>query len=90
MTMPLYESGYPTGEDDDSLERGAGADADVSLVEGTDNPRMEYVSRVPRPPLDGLIDDLYYLEGAPPYALLTLPPAPSALLIVNLGAPFRI
>ena len=42
------------------------------------------------PPLDGLIDDLYYLEGAPPYARLTLPPMPSALLIVNLGAPFRI
>ncbi|GAA1857829.1 helix-turn-helix domain-containing protein [Asanoa iriomotensis] len=52
--------------------------------------RMEYVSRVPRPPLDGLIDDLYYLAGAPPYALLTLPPAPSALLVVNLGAPFRV
>jgi AraC-like DNA-binding protein len=50
---------------------------------------MEYVSRVTRPPLDGLIDDLYYLEGAPPYARLTLPP-PAALLIVNLGAPFRI
>ena len=51
---------------------------------------MEYVSRVPRPPLDGLIDDLYYLEGAPPYPRLTLPPMPSAVLIVNLGAPFRI
>jgi AraC-like DNA-binding protein len=51
---------------------------------------MEYVSRVPRPPLDGLIDDLYFLEGAPPYARLTLPPVPAALLIVNLGAPFRI
>ncbi|TWF76521.1 AraC-like DNA-binding protein [Pseudonocardia hierapolitana] len=51
---------------------------------------VEYVSRVPRPPLDELIDDLYYLEGAPPYARLTLPPGPSALLIVNLGAPFRI
>jgi AraC-like DNA-binding protein len=51
---------------------------------------VQYVSRVPRPPLDGLIDDLYYLEGTPPYARLTLPPAPSALLIVNLGAPFRI
>ena len=49
---------------------------------------MEDVSRVPRPPLDGLIDDLHYLEGAPPYARLTLPPA--ALLIVNLGAPFLI
>src|SRR5215467_13081299 len=51
---------------------------------------VEYVSRVPRPPLDELIDDLYYLEGAPPYARLTLPPMPAALLIVNLGAPFRI
>jgi AraC-like DNA-binding protein len=51
---------------------------------------MEYVSRVPRPPLDGLIDDLYYLEGAPPYARLTIPPSPAAFLIVNLGAPFRI
>lgn len=51
---------------------------------------VEYVSRVPRPPLDGLIDDLYYLEGASPYARLTLPPSPAAFLIVNLGAPFRI
>ena len=51
---------------------------------------MEYVSRVPRPPLDGLIDDLYYLEGVPPYARFMLPPMPSALLIVNLGAPFLI
>ena len=51
---------------------------------------MEYVSRVPRPPLDGLIIDSYYLEGAPPYPRLTLPPMPAATLIVNLGAPFRI
>ena len=51
---------------------------------------VEYVSRVPRPPLDGLIDDLYVLEGAAPYARLTLPPSPAAFLIVNLGAPFRI
>ena len=51
---------------------------------------VEYVSRVPRPPLDGLIDDLYYLEGASPYARLTLPPGPCALLSVNLGALFRI
>lgn len=48
------------------------------------------MSRVPRPPLDGLIDDLYYLEGASPYARLTLPPMPAAVLIVNLGAPFCI
>ena len=52
--------------------------------------RVEYVSRVPRPPLDGLLDDLYHLTGAPPYARLTLPPTPSALLTVSLGAPFRI
>jgi AraC-like DNA-binding protein len=51
---------------------------------------VKYVSRVPRPPLHELIDDLYYLEGAPPYPWLTLPPAPAALLIINLGAPFRI
>ena len=38
---------------------------------------MEYVSRVPRAPLDGLIDDLYYLEGAPPYPRLTLLPSSS-------------
>jgi len=55
-----------------------------------DTVRMKYVSRVPRAPLDGLIDDLYYLEGAPPYCRLSLPPMPSAVLIVNLGAPFRI
>lgn len=45
---------------------------------------------MPRPPLDALIGDLYYLEGAPPYARLMLPPMPGALLIVNLGAPFQI
>ncbi|MFK0040634.1 AraC family transcriptional regulator [Paenarthrobacter sp. NPDC090517] len=51
---------------------------------------MEYVSRVAGPPLDGLIDDLYYLEGVPPYSRLLLPAAPAPLLIVNLGAPFLI
>ena len=45
---------------------------------------------MPGPPLDGLIDDLYYLEGAPPYSRLMLPAAPAPLLIVNLGAPFLI
>jgi AraC-like DNA-binding protein len=45
---------------------------------------------VPGPPLDGLIHDLYYLEGAPPYSRLILPAAPAPLLIVNLGAPFLI
>lgn len=51
---------------------------------------MEYVSREPRPPLDGLVHDVYYLVGKPPYRRLTLPAAPAPLLIVNLGAPFHI
>ncbi len=42
-----------------------------------DTVRVEYLSRVPRPPLDGLIDDLYYLESAPPYSRLMLPAAPA-------------
>ncbi len=51
---------------------------------------MEYVSRAPRPPLDVLVHDVYYLTGTPPYRRLTLPAAPAPLLIVNLGAPFHI
>src|SRR6266511_4253663 len=46
-----------------------------------DTVRMEYVSRVPRPPLDGLIDDIYHLEGAPPYPRLTLPRGAAAFRI---------
>ena len=86
--------------DIDARERAPGIEAGTPVLmdpAGRVDPRgvgdtvgVEYVSRVPRPPLDGLIDDLYYLEGAPPYARLTLPPMPAALLIVNLGAPFRI
>ncbi|MFI6482912.1 AraC family transcriptional regulator [Nonomuraea sp. NPDC050663] len=89
--------------DGDDLSRARFTDPDITGARFTranlplpDRPRprdtggVEYVSRVPRPPLDGLIDDLYYLEGAPPYARLLLPPTPSALLIVNLGPPFRI
>ncbi|NYJ01727.1 AraC-like DNA-binding protein [Nocardioides thalensis] len=45
---------------------------------------------MPRPPLDGLIDDIYYLAGEPPYSRLLLPAAPAPLLIVNLGAPFQV
>jgi AraC-like DNA-binding protein len=51
---------------------------------------VEYVSRAAGPPLDGLVDDLYYLEGDPPYSRLLLPAAPAPLLIVNLGSPFLI
>lgn len=49
---------------------------------------MKYVSRVPQPPLDQLVDDLYYLEGTPPYSRLKLPSMPSAVLILNLGDRF--
>jgi AraC-like DNA-binding protein/transcriptional regulator with XRE-family HTH domain len=55
-----------------------------------DDVGVEYGSRVPRPPLDGLTEDIYYLEGVPPYSRLILPAAPAPLLIVNLGAPFLI
>jgi AraC-like DNA-binding protein len=48
------------------------------------------MARVPQPPLDQLVDDLYYLEGAPPYPRLKLPPMPSAVLILNLGDRFLI
>jgi AraC-like DNA-binding protein len=51
---------------------------------------VEYVSMEPRSPLNGLIYDLYYLDGSPPYSRLILPAAPSPLIIVNLGAPFLI
>lgn len=50
---------------------------------------VRYVTRVPQPPLDRLVDDLYYLEGTPPYPRLKLPPMPSAVLILNLGAPLH-
>ncbi|MEO3927636.1 helix-turn-helix domain-containing protein [Micromonosporaceae bacterium B7E4] len=51
---------------------------------------MKYVSRVPQPALDQLVDDLYYLEGTPPYSRLKLPPMPSAVLILNLGDRFLV
>jgi len=51
---------------------------------------MEYVARPPVPALGFLVDDLYYLAGTPPYPRLTIPPMPSALVIINLAAPFRV
>ena len=51
---------------------------------------MEYVTRAPAPALAPIVDDLYHLAGTPPYPRLTIPPMPSALLIINLGAPFRV
>ncbi|RRR98455.1 helix-turn-helix transcriptional regulator [Glycomyces terrestris] len=51
---------------------------------------MDYVARVPAPPLDRYIDDLYYLSGKPRHARINVPPMPSAHLFLNLGDPARL
>ena len=51
---------------------------------------MEYVGRVPAPPLDRFIDDIYCLTGVPRYRRMNVPPMPSAHLFVNLGGPVRL
>lgn len=51
---------------------------------------MDYISRVPAPPLNAYIDDLYYIEGASPYPRLKVSPMPSLHLMINLGQPFAM
>jgi AraC-like DNA-binding protein len=51
---------------------------------------VEYVVRVPAPPLDRFIDDIYCLTGVPRHRRMNVPPMPSAHLLVNLGAPVRL
>jgi AraC-like DNA-binding protein len=51
---------------------------------------MEYVRRVPAPPLDRYIDDVYCLTGVPRHRRMNVPPMPSAHLFVNLGGPARL
>ena len=51
---------------------------------------MEYVSRVPAPPLDLFIDDIYCLTGVPRHRRMNVPPMPSAHLFINLGGPARV
>ncbi|WP_149259212.1 helix-turn-helix domain-containing protein [Actinomadura sp. K4S16] len=51
---------------------------------------MEYVGRVPAPPLDGFIDDIYCLSGVPRHRRMNVPPMPSAHLFLNLGEPARL
>ena len=51
---------------------------------------MHYVSRVPAPPLDRFIDDIYCLSGVPRHRRMNVPPMPSAHLYVNLGGPVRL
>jgi AraC-like DNA-binding protein len=51
---------------------------------------MEYVARVPAPPLDQFIDDIYCLTGVPRHRRMNVPPMPSAHLFINLGGPARL
>jgi AraC-like DNA-binding protein len=51
---------------------------------------MEYVGRVPAPPLDQFIDDIYCLTGVPGHRRVNVPPMPSAHLFINLGGPARL
>jgi AraC-like DNA-binding protein len=55
-----------------------------------DNGRVHYVSRVPAPPLDEYIDDIYCLTGTPRHQRLNVPPMPSTHLFINLGEPVRL
>jgi AraC-like DNA-binding protein len=51
---------------------------------------MEYVGRVPAPPLDRFIDDIYCLTGVSRHRRMNVPPMPSAHLFVNLGGAVRL
>ncbi|MFI8232497.1 helix-turn-helix domain-containing protein [Streptomyces sp. NPDC085900] len=51
---------------------------------------MEYVGRVPAPPLDQFIDDIYCLTGVPRHRLMNVPPMPSAHFFLHLGGPVRL
>lgn len=51
---------------------------------------MDYTARVPAPPLDRFVDDIYCLTGVPRHRRMNVPPLPSAHLFVNLGGPIRL
>jgi len=51
---------------------------------------MNYISHIPAFPLNAYIDDLYYLEGHPPYPRFLVPPLPSLHLMINFGPAFQI
>ncbi|MFF3976264.1 helix-turn-helix domain-containing protein [Streptomyces sp. NPDC001828] len=51
---------------------------------------MEYLGRVPAPPLDRFIDDIYCLTGVPQHRLMNVPPMPSAHLFLHLDGPVRL
>ena len=51
---------------------------------------MRYARRLPTPPLDQFVDDIYCLTGVPRHRRLNVPPMPSAHFMINLGGPVRI
>lgn len=51
---------------------------------------MRYISHIPAPPLNTYIDDLYYINGFPPYSRLKVPPMPSLHLMINFGPAFQV
>lgn len=51
---------------------------------------MIYIRHIPAPPLNAYIDDLYYIDGTPPYSRLIAPPMPSLHLMINLGPAFQM
>jgi AraC-like DNA-binding protein len=48
---------------------------------------VDYFGRVPAPPLDSYVDDVYVLTGTPRHRRVNVPPMPSAHLFLNLGDP---
>ncbi len=51
---------------------------------------ITYIRHIPAPPLDAYIDDLYYIDGTPPYPRLKVIPMPSLHLMVNFGHTFQV
>lgn len=51
---------------------------------------MQYIGRVPEPPLDRFIDDIYCLTGVPHHRRVAVPPMPSGHLFLHLGDPVRL
>jgi AraC-like DNA-binding protein len=51
---------------------------------------VQYVRRVPDPPLNRFVDDIYCLSGVPRHPRLNVPPMPSAHLMINLAGPVRL
>jgi AraC-like DNA-binding protein len=51
---------------------------------------MDYIFHIPAFPLNVYIDDIYYLDGPPPYPRLKVPPMPSLHLMINFGPAFQI